>query len=51
MIGALLRIGDAYDKGRLSQVEALREVRRLRPDLSETAAVQVLADPYVAVRR
>ncbi len=48
---SLVEVSDAYWSGRLSQVEALREVRRLRPDLSETAAVYVLDDPQLAVRR
>lgn len=44
-------ISDAYHSGRITQVEALREVRRLRPDLTETAAVYVLDDLRLAVTR
>jgi hypothetical protein len=51
VINDLLRVSFAYDAGRLTQVEALREVHRLRPDLSDTAAVYVLDDPHLAVRR
>ncbi len=51
MITALLRISRAYESGRLTQVEALHEVHRLRPDLSDTAAVYILNNPFLAVSR
>lgn len=51
MIAELLRISRAYEAGRLSQVEALIKVHRLLPGLSPTAAVYILDDPFLAVRR
>jgi hypothetical protein len=51
MISALLHISRAYGSGSLTQVEALHEVLRVRPDLSATAAVYILDDPFLAVRR
>lgn len=50
-MSTLAEISRAYDAGRLTQVEALHEIHRLRPDLSATAAVYVLDDPRLAVRR
>jgi hypothetical protein len=51
VIDELARIADDFEKGRLTQVEAIREIRRLRDDLSETAASYVLDDADRALRR
>jgi hypothetical protein len=51
VIAELARVVDDFDKGRLTQVEAIRKVRALYPGMSETEASYLLDDADWAVRR